>query len=52
MYCVHCGSEMHDRANFCPKCGKCLKESDDIENMKGNDKQWKYQWVGLPNSLI
>ena len=22
MYCVHCGSEMHDRANFCPKCGK------------------------------
>ena len=25
--------------DFCPKCGKCLKESDDIENMKGNDKQ-------------
>ncbi len=27
MFCVYCGAEMHDKANFCPKCGKPVKAS-------------------------
>ncbi len=22
VHCMHCGSELKDRGNFCPKCGK------------------------------
>ena len=28
MYCIHCGAQLDDAANFCPKCGKpCAKDT-------------------------
>ena len=28
MYCIHCGAQLDDAANFCPKCGKpCSKDA-------------------------
>jgi len=33
MFCVYCGASMHDKANFCPKCGKPVKSAEAISTV-------------------
>jgi large subunit ribosomal protein L7/L12 len=34
MYCIHCGTNLPDDANFCSKCGKPQKQETPIEKSR------------------
>ncbi len=41
MYCKHCGQQITDRAQFCPYCGRQLREANDANVRRSNDKPQK-----------
>ena len=48
MFCINCGTELPDEANFCWKCGKPQKEGVTVDEPKWEICEIVYETVKAP----
>ena len=42
MYCQHCGSQLPDQAQYCPKCGKAQNSAHAVASTPESPAQYEY----------